>query len=301
MICPRGREMLKRLLSTDEVGKPDVDDQQHIATCIECRTALAQMEEFETSMGALVHEAKKQRVVLPRSELPAKAGIGIPRWLNFFTDWRFATFFLACFVFAYLFFGQRVKPKDQEMAISRTETTAPQGEFVVLSGKILLSSGEDICQVTSFQPGGDLIRCPDKASIRFPNGVEIAFHQAEFFLRERELKMISGKVRVKAPKQKIVFSVSTSVVVLGVRGTAFSVQITSSGDTHLAVTEGWVQATTVAGGEFEVRTGNSLVVKKDGIALFSESSLLEMPNLPKAPAEPSASSPGIPLGDALYE
>ena len=145
-----------------------------------------------------------------------------------------------------------------------TVTTAGVTGIRIALGAIQRADGREMPPDAPLADPNEVCRCLGDARLQFPNGSTVALQGATFQAFPGGLVLKQGRVEAEVPKKGLVFSVTTPVAVIGVRGTRFTVEVAGDGATAVAVAEGVVSVTTSRNEEYPLTAGRAATVAADG-------------------------------------
>lgn len=277
--CPYKEELLKRLSDEDGFQSPAREDMKHIENCTECRNAVSELQKLETDMaGYFAVVDRRMPDVGPNFSINKETSDSQT------TCWWQPMFFATGFAVLLIVAGYHFNPylKTQLPVI---KSATGENVFSLLTGSVKSDEKTFEAPATIDYTKSEMI-ASTRSEILTPAGVQITIRPGtRFTLRKNDVFVKQGFLSIDTHGKKVTFSVCSPVVVLGIRGTAFSVGVEDSGATAVMVTEGVVSVSTILKGRFELQPGDSLGVDATGKAVLPDKTSGDKPE-----PEPSVGS-----------
>ena len=263
--CSQTSRMMERLLESDDPRKLTQADRDHIETCVDCRTAAARVAATEAGLGEFV-EGIRLAESPRRFKLPTDSPVAMPE-VSAIPAFLLVGAFALVLILTVLPF---LRPARTETGVTPISTPAQSGsgDVRIALGTIMRADGWVVPPGSPITSSSELFRCYGNARLQFSNGTSISLQGAKFQAFPGGLVLKQGQIEVAVPKKGLVFSVTTPVTVLGIRGTHFIVRVAESGETVVSVSEGEISVTTVRNEEYPLRAGNSATVSAQGAWVF---------------------------------
>ncbi|MFZ2956029.1 MAG: ankyrin repeat domain-containing protein [Candidatus Ozemobacteraceae bacterium] len=262
--CPRRESLLQRLLADDSPGMLTPADHVHLRECAACARTVRAAQKMDGLLAghfgqikaslkpvppstALQNEMKPTSLFIPKIPLLILGGIII----------------LGLVVVTQLRSLAPPQP-SQVIPAPAVPPSKPAPQFIVVSGQLLLASGESLPVGKPTPQMGQMLRCPTEALVRLDADVLLRLEKSESSLNLEKIDLASGKVEVEVSRKGRPFQVVTPAATVSVIGTKFMVALEKNGQTTIAVSKGVVRVETVAGVKQIMNPGNKLEIDPRG-------------------------------------
>ncbi|MBF0499408.1 MAG: FecR domain-containing protein [Candidatus Riflebacteria bacterium] len=269
--CKYRQEMIQRLLSEESVAEPSARDIEHAKKCSECAEAIRKICSVEAKLTG--HFAEIRTIVSSEkpvlSQPPWKKNASLPSAISknveesIFAGWLRPILLGMALCCCCLFLFKMLVPVSESRKIEIQSQTA-SNQSRIIDGVLLAADGGQITANQSFSIPKDGVHCVGKCRLALSDKVDLAMNRAKIRQAADGIALESGFVEVNVHKKGTPFSVIAPSVILGVRGTVFSVECLDMGETSVMVKEGIVAAKTVSGEEKLLSASQRIRVDRSG-------------------------------------